>query len=225
MTHTLLTACDVEAYLQQHPDFFHEHLDLLEQLSIPHPSGVAVSLVAKQLELFRHKHLEQEEQLNDLIAIARSNDATAFKLHKLTLALLNAMTLQEVMMTLAQVLSEYFATDFVEVRLMQPCVDDSMAYLFIEPDSEDAKAFMKELACKQTKCARPTLTQAKILFGELAMEVNSCAMIPMTLGEFAGILAIGSREQGRFHYSMGQLFLTQIGELVEARLFSLLRQA
>jgi uncharacterized protein len=224
MKHTLLTASDVEAYLQQHPEFFHEHIDLLEQLSIPHPSGAAVSLIAKQLELFRHKHREQETQLNELIDIARTNDIAFLKLHKLTLSLLNALTLQEMMVNLEQVLTEYFSTDFVEVRLIQQCADEAMAHLFIEPDSDDVKPFMKELACKQTKCARPTLAQAKILFGDLALEVNSCAMVPMTLGDSAGILAIGSREQGRFHYSMGQLFLTQIGEIVEARLFSLLRQ-
>lgn len=219
-----IAADDVAAYLQQHPEFFHDHLDLLEHLSIPHPSGVAISLVAKQLELLRNKHLEQENQLTELIDIARSNDVAFFRLHQLTLALLNAATLQEVVSTLEQVLTEYFATDFVAVRLIHPCPDSALAELFIAPDSEDVKAFMKELGSKQTKCARPTLAQAKILFADLALEVNSCAIVPMTLGESAGILAIGSREQGRFHYSMGQLFLTQIGELVGARLLSLLRQ-
>jgi uncharacterized protein YigA (DUF484 family) len=225
MSHTLLTESDVEAYLQQHPEFFHDHLYLLEQLSIPHPSGVAVSLIAKQVELLRHKHHEQEQQLTELIEIARSNDTAFLRLHQLTLALLNSTTLEDAVATLERVLTDFFLTDFVEVRLIQPCVDESMAHLFIAPDSEDVKPFMKELACKQTKCARPTLAQAKILFGKSALEVNSCAMVPMMLGDSAGILAIGSREQGRFHYSMGQLFLTQIGEIVEARLFSLLQHA
>lgn len=219
-----LTASDIAAYLRQHPEFFHEHEELLEHLSIPHPSGAAVSLIAKQLELFRHKHREQETQLNELIDIARTNDIAFLKLHKLTLSLLNAVTLQNMMIHLEQVLAEYFATDFVEVRIIQACADATIAHWFITPDSEDVKPFMKELACKQTKCARPTLAQAKILFGDSAMEVNSCATIPLTVGDSAGILAIGSREQGRFHYGMGQLFLTQIGEIVEARLFSLLRQ-
>ena len=102
-----ITADDVAAYLQQHPDFFHDHLDLLERLSIPHPSGVAVSLVAKQLELLRNKHLEQENQLTELIEIARSNDVSFFRLHQLTLALLNAATLKQVVSTLEQVLTEY----------------------------------------------------------------------------------------------------------------------
>jgi uncharacterized protein YigA (DUF484 family) len=219
-----ITADDVVAYLHQHPDFFHDHLDLLEQLTIPHPSGVAVSLLTKQLELLRNKQHEQENQLTELVEIARNNDAAFLKLHQLTLALLNALTLKEAIATLEQVLTAYFATDFVEVRLIQPCPDPAIARFFIDPASENVKPFMKELGSQQTKCARPSLEQAKILFGELALEVESCAIIPMRLGDSAGILAIGSREAGRFHYSMGQLFLTQIGEIVAARLHSLLRQ-
>lgn len=218
-----ITASDVEVYLQQHPEFFHDHLELLENLSIPHPSGVAVSLIAKQLELMRHKHLEQENRLSSLIDIARNNDVVFQGLHQLTLALLNALTLEEVIFNLEQTLISHFLTDFVAVRLIQRCPDASMQEFFITPDSDEVKPFLKELACKQTKCARPTLSQAKILFGEFALEVNSCALVPLTVGNVAGILGIGSREQGRFHYSMGQLFLTQIGEIVEARLFSLLQ--
>ena len=70
----------VEEYLQHHPDFFHEHLNLLELMSIPHPSGAAISLISKQLELFRSKHYEMESQLNELIEIARDND-TSFYIH------------------------------------------------------------------------------------------------------------------------------------------------
>jgi uncharacterized protein YigA (DUF484 family) len=219
-----ITADDVAMYLQQHPEFFHDHLDLLENLSIPHPSGVAISLIAKQLELLRNKHSEQANQLSELIEIARSNDVAFVRLHRLTLALLYASTLDEVVTTLENVLTDYFSTDFVALRLIQNCSDPEMAQLFIDPGSEEAKAFMRELGSMQTKCARPTLVQAKILFGDLALEVNSCAIVPMQLGDSAGILAIGSREPGRFHYTMGQLFLTQIGEIVSARLLSILRQ-
>ncbi|MDD1630082.1 MAG: DUF484 family protein, partial [Methylococcaceae bacterium] len=76
----------------------------------------------------------------------------------------------------------------------------------------------------QPKCGRPTLAQAKVLFGDSAVEVNSCAIIPMNFTELDGILAIGSREKGRFHYSMGNLFLTQMSEIIGTRLISLLRQ-
>jgi uncharacterized protein YigA (DUF484 family) len=218
-----LTAEEVEAYLQQHPEFFNEHLNLLEKMSIPHPCGDAVSLILKQLEIFRSKHHEQESQLTALIEIARENDTSVNRMHKLSLALLDAATLEEAIANLDLVLSEYFLTDFVAVRIIQQNPGSALANLFIEPDSEALKAFSKELGSNQPQCGRPTLAQAKVLFGEAALEVKSCAIIPMRFTELDGLLAIGSRQEGRFHYSMGHLFLTQMAELIGTRLISLLQ--
>jgi uncharacterized protein YigA (DUF484 family) len=217
-----ISADDVADYLQQHPDFFQDYLDLLEVLTIPHPSGTAVSLLVKQVQLLRDKHDRQEQRLAELLEIAKANDVASTKLHQLSLSLFNTNSLEEAATTLGEALMEYFASDFVALRLIQPCPNEALATLFIDPQSNDVKAFMKEIGSQQIKCARPTLAQAKILFGDQALAVNSCALIPMRLGESDGILAIGSREAGRFHFSMGQLFLSQIGELVAARLHSLL---
>lgn len=218
-----VTASDVAEFLAQHPDFFEQHLDLLETLTIPHPSGAAVSLLSKQVELLREKHREQEQRLADLVTIARSNDAMFVKLHELALTLLDTDNFEDTLAILVEDLNNYFTTDFVEVRIIQPCPKQTLARWFIEPNSEDIKPFLKELGTMQTRCARPTLAQAKVLFAENALEVNSCAIIPMQIGDYFGILAIASREAGRFHFSMGQLFLNQIGELVSAKLHSLLR--
>jgi uncharacterized protein YigA (DUF484 family) len=219
-----LSASQVEDYLQRYPEFFHEHLNLLELMSIPHPSGTAVSLISKQLELFRSKHHELESQLNALIEIARDNDTSFIRMHKLTLALLEASTLEQAIANLDVVMADYFLTDFVAVRIIKQRPESAIANLFIEPGSEDLQPFLKELAGNQPKCGRPTLAQAKVLFGESAAAVKSCAIIPMKFTELEGILAIGSREEGRFHYSMGNLFFTQMSEIIGTRLISLLRQ-
>ena len=145
-------------------------------------------------------------------------------MHKLTLALLDTSTLEQAIANLDTVLADYFLTDFVAVRIIKQCPESAIANLFIEPGSEDLQPFLKELASNQPKCGRPTLVQAKVLFGDSAVEVKSCAIIPMNFTELDGILAIGSREEGRFHYSMGNLFLTQMSEIIGTRLISLLRQ-
>ena len=218
-----LSTAQIEDYLKHHPDFFHEHLHLLEQMSIPHPSGTAISLISKQLELFRNKHQELESQLNSLIDIARDNDISFIRMHKLTLALLEAATLEQAIANIDVVLADYFLTDFVAVRIIKDCPDSAITNLFITPNSEDLLPFLKELTSNQPKCGRPTLAQAKVLFGDSAIEVKSCAIIPMNFTELDGILAIGSREEDRFHYSMGNLFLNQMSEIIGTRLISLLR--
>lgn len=220
-----ITAAQVEDYLRKHPEFFHDHLGLLEQMSIPHPSGNAVSLISKQLEIFRNRHHDMENQLNALIEIARDNDASLNRMHKLTLALLDATTLKEAIENIEIVLSEDFSVDFVSVRIIDHDGRKSdIEQLFLKPDSKDLEPFANEMATTRPKCGRPTLAQARVLFNENAFEVKSCAIIPMVYTELEGILAIGSRDEERFHYSMGHLFLNQMSEIIGTRLIALLQR-
>ena len=216
-----LAPAQVEAYLQKHPEFFHDHLGLLENLSIPHPSGNAVSLVSKQLELFRSKHHELENQLNALIEIARENDVSFSRMHELTLALMEAKTIEEVNTNLEKVFADCFLTDFVALRVIKDN-NDSASPFFINPADDNLQHFSNELSSNKSNCGRPTLAQAQFLFAEHALEVKSCAIIPMTFTELEGIIAIGSRDESRFHYSMGDLFLTQMAEVIGTRLIAIL---
>lgn len=220
--HSLPTAEQVESYLQQHPDFFKEHLHLLEKMHIPHPTGKAISLISKQLEIFRAKHHEQENQLMTLIEIAKDNDVAFSRMHKLTLALLDASSVEEVVTNLNIVLSECFHTDFVELKIIKPALDSLPTRLRLGSDTDSLKPFASELSSNQPSCGRPTLSQAKTLFGDSALLVRSCVIIPMLFTELEGILAIGSREDGRFHNGMGNMLLTQMSEIIATRLISLI---
>ncbi len=213
----------VAAFLEEHPDFFTKHIQLLENMSIPHPSGGAVSLISKQLELFRGRYQDMENQLIELIEIARDNDTAVNRMHKLNLALLDAKTLDEVVTNLNLVLSEYFLTDYAAIRIIQVDTNTQYADIFISPESNDLKAFARELSYGLPRCGQPTLTQARVLFGFNANEVKSCAIIPMLFTEIEGLLAIGSRDENRFHASMGHLFLTQMSEVIATRLITLLK--
>lgn len=213
----------VVEYLSNHPDFFHGHLELLEKMHIPHPSGNAISLVAKQLDLFRSRHQEQENQLKALVAIARENDAAFSRMHELTLAMLEANSLEDAVANLRVVLAECFFTDFVAIKIINSNMSSPIGNIFMLPDDDNLKYFAQEMSKNEPKCGRPTLAQARFLFGENATEVRSCAIIPMAFTQLDGLLAIGSRDELRFHYSMGSLFLTQMSEIIGTRLISLLR--
>ena len=216
-----LTTAQVETYLKKHPEFFHNHLGLLENMSIPHPSGNAVSLISKQLEIFRGKHKELENQLTALIEIARDNDTSFGRMHELTLALMEAKNIEDAVANLDKVFAECFLTDFSSIRIIKNNTDSAVSNIFVNTDDERLQHFNKELTTNQPKCGRPTLAQAQFLFGDIATEVKSCAIIPMVYTELEGIIAIGSHDETRFHYSMGNLFLTQMGEVIATRLISL----
>lgn len=218
-----VTSAQVEGYLSEHPEFFKDHLHLLERMHIPHPSGSAVSLISKQLEIFRSRHQELESQLTELIEIARENDSSYERIHKLTLAMLESNTIQEAADHLRAVFSEYFSTDFIVIKIISETPGSIPPDLVIPSDSLALKPVIKELYDHGPTCGKPTLAQAKVLFGDSALEVRSFALIPMMFTELEGFLAIGSREDGRFHYSMGSLFLTQISQIVGTRFISLLK--
>ena len=221
---SLLNEAQVDAYLRDHPEFFNRHLDLLEKMHIPHPSGNAISLISKQLEIFRAKHQEQENQLIALIDIARENDASFNRMHELTLAMLEANTLEDAVANLSTVLAECFFTDFVAIKIIKEGNLSPVSNVFVLPGALELKHFNQELSSNLPKCGRPTLAQARFLFGDAATEVKSSAIIPMSYTQLEGLIAIGSRDEARFHYSMGSLFLTQMGEIIGTRLISLIQE-
>lgn len=217
-------AQSVADYLRQHPDFFNQHLDLLEKLAIPHPvRGNVVSLIARQLEIFRNKQQKLEQQLSSLLEIAKENDISAARLHHLTLVLLNSSSFEAAVTNLAQVLTHSFMADFVALRIIQDNHNPALNDFFISPEHEFLDYVTAELIHKVPRCGCLNTAQKRFLFAEEALQVKSCAIIPLLAVDFAGLLVIGSRDENRFHYSLGTLFLTQLSEIISSRLAVLLK--
>jgi uncharacterized protein YigA (DUF484 family) len=217
-----IEAADVEAYLRRHPDFFERNLELLEVLKVPHPCGGAVSLISRQIERLRDKNRRLQLQLNDIVQIARDNDNLHQRTHQLTLTLLDAVTVEDALGGLKWGLHQYFQADFVAVRLFGPRFETPLANLYMARDSAAVDALAVFLESGQPCCGRPDAEQAILLFGRDAPEVLSHALVPLQHAGLRGLLAIGSRDPERFQPGLGFLFLTQLGEVVSARLAGLL---
>src|ERR1700744_3264516 len=83
----------VAHYLQQHPEFFENHLPLLARLRLPHARGSStISLVERQVEVLRERHANLEQKLADFVTVARANDAVAQEGHRFTRRLLPGKT-------------------------------------------------------------------------------------------------------------------------------------
>jgi uncharacterized protein YigA (DUF484 family) len=85
----------VIAYLRQNPEFFITNEYLLSELRIPHASGAAISLGERQVQVFREHRDELKLKLNELISVARDNDAHFEKSKRLLLNLLEVKSLDE----------------------------------------------------------------------------------------------------------------------------------
>lgn len=215
-------AAAVADYLRVHPDFFHHRLDLLESLHIPHPCGEAVSLVTRQLDILRERNRKLQLQINDIVQIARENDALAQRIHRLTLTLLDASSLDDALAGLRWLLHDCFDADFVAVRLLEPQIDCTIADLCMPPDTPGFERFWSTVESGRPECGRTDAEHAYSLFGSNAKEVESQAVVPLQHAGFQGLLAIGSRDPNRFGADLGYQFLTQMGEIIAARLAALI---
>ncbi len=213
-----VAAAEVADYLRRHPRFFAKHLDLLEVLEVPHPCGSAVSLVARQIDLLRERTRRLETQLNDIVQIARDNDILHQRIHQLTLALLAARSLEDALACLEWGFTEYFQTDFVAVRIADPLLATPIANLRWVPAAGSQESMAEALETGRPVCGQPNPEEARLLFGAVAGEVASQALIPLRQAGLRGVLAIGSRDPQRFLPGMGAVFLHQLGEIIAARL-------
>ncbi len=215
---------EVADYLRHHPDFFLHQTELLELLKIPHACGDAVSLVAKQIEVLRDKNRKLQVQLNEIVHIARDNDAVFRRIHELTLVLLDARSIDDALASLRWVLHEAFQAEFSALRVFSPHSTTGVADLFDDVHSAAFDPIRAVLDSGVPVCGEPSLDKARCLFGQCAEEVASYALIPLRHAGLKGFLAIGSRCMQRFQMGMGNFFLAKMGEIVASRLADLLQR-
>jgi uncharacterized protein YigA (DUF484 family) len=202
----------IAAYLIAHPDFFDRHPDALAAIDIPHPTGDAVSLIERQVRTLREQAANYRRQLGDLVAVARENDALAKRLHRLTLALIETGSFDEVLNTLQDELREQFKADAVEMKLFAADQLEAHAH-------EAGPALFSDFIKRgRPNCGRLDRQKLEYLFGSQAGETGSAALIPLSAPQLAGGLAIGSRDPERFNEGKSVDFLQRLAEVVSATL-------
>jgi uncharacterized protein YigA (DUF484 family) len=221
-----LTSEDVFEFLKDEPEFFQEYPEILDNAQLTQAGEGVASLTMRQLSTLREKNTKLQHQLDSLLDIARENDALFGRMQNLTTALIDACSVEDVFATLDDTLRDCFGADFFAIRLiaMKNQEDFPISEVVWDADATELTHFKKVLDSQKIKCGHPTHAQAEVLFKDNVDIVLSTALIPFKLGEQQGLLAIGSKDGERFHPSMGNLFLTHLGQLVGKRLFSLQAQ-
>jgi uncharacterized protein YigA (DUF484 family) len=210
----------IAEYLQHHPDFFERHASLLTRLKLPHGRGAStISLVERQVAVLREKNEKAEAQLQDLVGVARSNDALADKIHKLARRLIRARSASALVDTLEASLREDFgASEWLMV--IAPAADSGFHQItsrhlrLVEPTAGELKMFETLFSGGKPRCGQIRDSQRDFLFGAGTIEIGSAALVPLGPQAAAGLLAIGSPDTERFSPAMSTEFLARIGELV-----------
>ncbi len=210
-----MNADDIARYLKDHPKFFEDYSDLLEQLYIPHPHGDrAISITERQMITLREKARQLETKLAELIRFGEENDAISEKVHRLAVALTGAADTVAVLAVLYTHLGEDLAVPHVALRLwgVTPTHHTECAEV-----SEQTRIFSAGLALPY--CGANAGFEAATWFGEGSEQVRSVALIALRReAETVGLLAFGSEDVQRFYAEMGTLYLERIGDLASAAL-------
>jgi len=207
----------VTQYLQQHPDLFDRHPQLLTRLRLHHPrNGTTVSLIERQVEVLREKHATLENKLAEFVRVARANDALADKIHRFTRRLLRTTGRAPALVQVEASLREDFDAYHAVLVLPDAPAGDAPSRFVRHVSADDAtfRSFESLFNSGKPRCGQVRDTQRDFLFGSEAAAIGSVALIPLGAMTPPGLLALGSVDRDRFHPGMSTEFLSRMAELI-----------
>lgn len=201
-----LTAEAVADYLRDNPDFFIEQDELLRSLTLPHDSGRAISLVERQVHLFREQRDTLRRELVELVSIARHNDRLFEKSKRLLMQVIEARNLNDMAAAIDDSIRGDFGLDAASVILF---TDNELptsaqgALHVVSP--EVARARLGGLLDgDRAVCGQFRESERSFLFPDREEPIASVALVPLRHDELVGVFAVGSCETGYFDQSMGR---------------------
>ena len=191
--------CD---YLQDHPEFFQQHPQLLTSLRLPHQQRGSVSLVERQLELQREKIQALEDDITRLMSVARQNEQLFVAFNQLQAGLYQAKTLIQA----EQQLQQFTAAlpQVTQCRLIR--FDDDNASRPFE------LLLSRRLNQQGIYLGRLNKEEQQALFGPA---VHSVALLLISSNsQPQALLAFGSELDDHFQPSMDKLFISHLAVML-----------
>jgi uncharacterized protein YigA (DUF484 family) len=210
----------VAKYLRNNPAFLQDFPELLEELQLSHESGVAASLIERQVEQLRDKNQELNRQLNRLVHVASENEHLMSRLHQLTLELMAINQVDEFFNHLSKSLLEDFTADILQICLFNQeiAAEAGEEVRHIQGDDPELQQFQVHLEKNHTVCGRLSEAKLEFLFDAKARWVQSTALVPLGENGVDGMMAIGSSDPARFYPGMGTLFLDLLADVISSSL-------
>jgi uncharacterized protein YigA (DUF484 family) len=210
-----VTEEQVAAFLRHNPDFFLDHQELLAELSLPHQSGEAVSLLERQVSVLRERTYHANAKLGNLLENASKNDQLFELTRVLVLTLLRADSADQLAAAVCDTLSRQENIDACQLVVSDSLATEPTEHLGI--DQNLAQTYDDVFRLQHTHCGQPDGKQLSLLFGKAAADIKSTARCPiMSDGVALGMLVIGSRQNNYFNVNLDTLFLDFVGHVIGA---------
>lgn len=212
-----LSAEQVEDYLRKHPEFFIARDELLADITLPHESGKAISLLERQVTILRERGIEARQKLNNLLENARNNDQLFDTTRNLVLALLRADNVTDIVNVTQDQLSNHSNIDACEIILVDH--EDLRVSPSVRTEGYERlhREFSDVFRLKRTHCGALEAESIDYLFPGPSGHIRSTALCPViNNSEVLALLAVGNRAENYFNVNLDTLFLDFIGRVVGA---------
>ncbi len=209
-----LTREQVADYLRNTPDFFVDQDELLRTLTLPHDSGRAISLVERQVHLFREQRDTLRRELVELVSIARHNDRLFEKSKRLLLQVIEARNLTDMAAAIDDSIRGDFGLDAASVLLFSNAdnPEPGQGALHVVNSALAQERLGSLLGGERAVCGQFGESEREFLFPDRDEPIASVALVPLRHEGLVGVFAVGSCESGYFDQSMGSLFLSYISD-------------
>ena len=214
-------SASVAQYLQQHPDFFDQHPEIVAALRLTTAlGGRTVSLQERQVEILRDKIRQLELKLATFTRNASGNELIMANLHQWTLQLIADAAPSDLPSVVVNATQSCFDVPQVTIRLWHTATEFSEEDFVV--NDEDARAFADT---HDAPVCGAAAGQPGTLWLDDAASMQSVALVPLRKSgaeSSFGLLVLGSPDPQRFAADLATDILTRIGEIASARLQPLL---
>lgn len=208
----------VAAYLEEHPDFFNHHPHLLQSLRVPHQEKGAVSLVEIQQQRLRHKIESLEQEITDLMTMARRNERIYLTYVNLLPELMRCHSFAELEKRLSLALVGDLQVAEVSLRLNSQRFNlpDTMSEYAMSPEQLE-RLWVTRMSREPYYFGRLSLGEQALLFRDTS-QVSSVAMVPLGPRAEFGLFTAASSDADHYIADMDNLLLSQLCDVIASLL-------
>lgn len=199
----------IVSFLQDNPDFFNRHPELVSSLRISDQKRGTVSLVERQQQNQRQKIHALEEEITQLMSVANHNEALFQVYSDIYLHLIDSESADELVDTLFRTTTELLSLADLKLWLVDP-KSFSHSNLVAEDCSD---IFASRLTNDDYYFGRLQQSEQQSLFGHET--TGSVVLVKLSHDDhILGFLAISSEDAEHFDPRMDTLLLSQFRKLV-----------
>ena len=207
-----LTKEDVSDYLILNPDFLIENPQVLDSIKIVHDSGVAVSLIQKQVEILRSNYNSTTNNIMNILEVAKTNEKIFSLTKKLILALINSSKKEDIISITEKTFIEGFKATNCKLLFF-----DKNTKIFpksrVKDPSEATRILGNLLKSGKVYSGPLPLQESNFIFNN-RQKIIEAALVPLSTPSFVGLLALGSDVIGKYNNTQDTLFLDFIAEVI-----------